>query len=962
MNKQTKKITHCLRAGVGLVMLWMLLAAGQPPAALTAPLSPGGHDLQLRWELPAYHLTPRMGADGRSYLALEVAGWQAGGEPGQPQLPSTGALIALPPQGQASLRVRVLDAEEVSLAQPLLPVGEPVAHSVDAARTTFGELRWAYDPAAYAVETFPAAPVVTLTEIGRMRGVRLARLTFNPFHYHPARARLEVALAVEIEVHFEGDKIERTVAAERDPLHNALRPLLLNPELLEAYPPRSTLPQLPLGNLPQQSAGAKFSLNAPGSYALPLNALQQAGIVGDPPDLDGVHLTHGGQELALRWDDAGQHFLFYAEPQPTRWADHEVYQVTHTATPGLRMASRSGAPGGLPAGMAQTELFAEENHHYNSNFAFPRDGDHWYWSYLEHSPSPDTSLESVTYTVALMSPDSGGASSTLTLWLQGNAQPAHQMTVAVNGQVVGETQWEGGISHTVTFTFQSTLLVPGDNSVSLSLSEPSGSSIDSVLSDAFSLRYPLAAVSGAQVSFWGETTPHAYTVGGWATEQLAVYDITDPDAAVVVTDFDVSAGTLHVGDGGTGGRRYFAASADAIVTVSTLEPVQTLAEPAGADYVVVAPEEFLPALQPLLMQRAAQGFSTFAAPLEAVYDVYGDGRMAPETIRAFVAHAYANWTPQPAYLILVGDGTWDPLNHLGTGSPTILPPYLAPVDPWLGEIPADNYYVAVDGTDILPDLALGRLPANSVAEVTAMVEKLLTYDNDPLQGDWNTRHLFVADDPDLAGDFHQFAADVAAFVPVTHTAISLYCPDGPGDDPSNPFCDHPETLTPMLINQWGHGALIVNWIGHSSFVQWEHGRLFHTDDVPELTNHRRLPVVLEMTCYTGHFAHPDPNLSSMDEVLVRSPGTGAVAAWGSAGESARTDHEPLHKAFYQAAFGGSPARLGDAVTAAKVAVAGGPGAYMVSAYHLFGDPALAFHLQVIPWPVQIYLPVVARNF
>jgi hypothetical protein len=44
----------------------------------------------------------------------------------------------------------------------------------------------------------------------------------------------------------------------------------------------------------------------------------------------------------------------------------------------------------------------------------------------------------------------------------------------------------------------------------------------------------------------------------------------------------------------------------------------------------------------------------------------------------------------PGYVLLVGDGHYD-YNRVTTQTlPNLLPPYLAYVDPWWGEVPTDN--------------------------------------------------------------------------------------------------------------------------------------------------------------------------------------------------------------------------------------------------------------------------------
>ena len=54
------------------------------------------------------------------------------------------------------------------------------------------------------------------------------------------------------------------------------------------------------------------------------------------------------------------------------------------------------------------------------------------------------------------------------------------------------------------------------------------------------------------------------------------------------------------------------------------------------------------------------------------------------------------------------------------------------VDPDAGETATDNRFVAVTKSggsyDMLPDLDIGRLPANSPAETAAMVSKIVAYE------------------------------------------------------------------------------------------------------------------------------------------------------------------------------------------------------------------------------------------
>ena len=105
------------------------------------------------------------------------------------------------------------------------------------------------------------------------------------------------------------------------------------------------------------------------------------------------------------------------------------------------------------------------------------------------------------------------------------------------------------------------------------------------------------------------------------------------------------------------------------------------------------------------------------------------------------------------FVLLVGDGTSDPRRYNPTSSETYIPPYLAEVDPWIGETAADNLFVAVDGEDSLPDMLIGRLPVNDIAELNTVVSKIVRYETQPEFGIWQHRATLIADNADTAGNF-----------------------------------------------------------------------------------------------------------------------------------------------------------------------------------------------------------------
>jgi hypothetical protein len=74
-----------------------------------------------------------------------------------------------------------------------------------------------------------------------------------------------------------------------------------------------------------------------------------------------------------------------------------------------------------------------------------------------------------------------------------------------------------------------------------------------------------------------------------------------------------------------------------------------------AQYLIIAPDPFGPALQPLVEFRERQGLSVLRLTPAQVYDTYGDGRPDPGAIRSLVQEMQGRGNL--SYLLLVGDAS-----------------------------------------------------------------------------------------------------------------------------------------------------------------------------------------------------------------------------------------------------------------------------------------------------------------
>jgi len=257
----------------------------------------------------------------------------------------------------------------------------------------------------------------------------------------------------------------------------------------------------------------------------------------------------------------------------------------------------------------------------------------------------------------------------------------------------------------------------------------------------------------------------------------------------------------------------------------------------GADYIIITHGDFYTASQTLANYRQAQGMRVKVVDVDDLYNQYNFGIYHSIAIKNFIRDAYFNWqSPPPAYVVLVGDGHWN-FKHYVYGSPPYVytPIYMPPHMAWVdlrgqGEVDDSTALAAVVGTDILPDLYIGRLPVNSVAEINAVISKTIAYEQAGPQ-DWQRHLLFVADNtPDPAGDFTATSdAVIANYVPKNLTPDRIYLDNYSGCAPLSPSCPAVNAAITRTLNQTG--ALFMNYIGHGSMTAWTSESVFNLNSV-----------------------------------------------------------------------------------------------------------------------------------
>jgi hypothetical protein len=275
-------------------------------------------------------------------------------------------------------------------------------------------------------------------------------------------------------------------------------------------------------------------------------------------------------------------------------------------------------------------------------------------------------------------------------------------------------------------------------------------------------------------------------------------------------------------------------------------------------------------------------------------------------------------------VLLLGDGTYDFKDYLQTGVVNQVPPLMVETSYlWTASDPA---YGTVNGEDLLPDLAIGRLPAATLEEVQAMVEKILAYETGTAS--FEAPVVMVADNPDTAGNFTADADQLAREVLAPQRPRKIY------------LSQLGTSATRREIREaFDEGASLMSYLGHGGIHLWADENLLDTSDLDALGPQSQQPLVLTMNCLNGYFHFP--YFGSLSESLVKAREKGAIAAFSPSGLSLNDPAHLFHRALLQEIFFGSHDRLGDAVMAAQ-AVYAKTGSFpeILSIYHLLGDPAL----------------------
>jgi len=252
-------------------------------------------------------------------------------------------------------------------------------------------------------------------------------------------------------------------------------------------------------------------------------------------------------------------------------------------------------------------------------------------------------------------------------------------------------------------------------------------------------------------------------------------------------------------------------------------------------------------LETLLEWKREKGYQVFSASTAETGSTLS-------SIKNYIQNAYDNWDTPPTYICLVGDAD--------TGESLIIP--TGNMDGGAG----DQYYVRLDGDDILADAIIGRLSVDTVFELQTIINKVFKYEKTPYTAntDWFENTLLI-------GDTSQSGSSTVI--------TSRYIKETILAENSNFTFD--EEYSSNYVN--AISTSLNAGAGYFSYRGWIGMSGWGNSNTEALNNGYMLPIVNILTCDTGSFNSGE----ARNEVFLRT-GSPSVPRGASAAIGTATSH------------------------------------------------------------------------
>jgi len=382
------------------------------------------------------------------------------------------------------------------------------------------------------------------------------------------------------------------------------------------------------------------------------------------------------------------------------------------------------------------------------------------------------------------------------------------------------------------------------------------------------------------------------------------------------------------------------------------------------DYLIVTPSFLHEKAEKFAEMHRQMGLNVYVADLKNIYKEFGNGEQDIAAIRNMIKYIYKNATAPDKrikYVMLFGDASNDfknliSENLLTDGTNSNIVPIYESLDAFhlVTSIASDDFFVLMDDNEgrlasssEKPDIAVGRLLVRNNEEAETIFEKYQHYLSLTTKQNWRSFVTLWSDDAD-SGPGHYGDKEFEINTEAIAQGIKQWHPEY---NVSKIYQDaYQQINTPGgprypdakrdLFNTFEKGTLILAYIGHGNEVALSHERMLTMQDVLNLHNFDRLPLMTTMTCEFAKFDNPTRETAA--EHLIWNPSGGVLEMVSTVREIWTSNARFMNTDFYTSLFGLSATLNGqiihnpaEALRQAKIITTSGTGLFNIA---FLGDP------------------------
>jgi hypothetical protein len=307
------------------------------------------------------------------------------------------------------------------------------------------------------------------------------------------------------------------------------------------------------------------------------------------------------------------------------------------------------------------------------------------------------------------------------------------------------------------------------------------------------------------------------------------------------------------------------------------------------DYIIISAPDYLPAAKALqLFHEKQNGYKVGLFNAIQVYNEMASGQPSHIAIRNFIKYQIEQSKLKnkvsPAYVLLFGMGNF---NAQKIQINKELPVYTSEVsNSILTSYSSDDFYaIQQPGNQIKftqtidsISLAIGRIPARTIAEADKMVEKLIQYQSSKKMGLWQNQLTWVADDADYnlhLQDAEEIIGNLKAkTINWNHKKLYLDLFKASQTLTGNTYPDVNKAIQEAVQA----GTLVLNYTGHGNYLRLTEEAVISKSEMQSWNNAGKLPIMVTASCDFAPYDQPANAPIGFDALMQNDKGIIALVA------------------------------------------------------------------------------------